>query len=302
MRLQRTTLSHRLLSLTAAVMLAAGALLPASILAPTKSILAPSSAHAATLVVNTLNFAFLTDGSCSLAEAYANTRFNSLFSLDCAAGSAVDLDTITFAVSGTILIGAGGFAHESFHGPLAVDGAGQTVVLDAQNLGQIFYNISGSLAVSNLTMANSGTLGLANEGTLALDNVTISNSADTGLSNSGTGTATVNNSRITGATALGVQGAGVRNVGTMTITNSLISGNNAPGQWGGGVWNAGVLSPSTLTISNTTVSNNTASVGAGIMSWPPSTLTVVDSTISGNAAAVNTRAGGVMESSRNGGG
>ena len=93
-------------------------------------------------------------------------------------------------------------------------------------------------------------------------------------------------------------GGGILNRGTLTISNSTISGNTATGGPGGGIRNdcqsgcpAGVIA--TMTINNSTISGNTASSdGGGISSGFNSRTTITNSTISGNTASGTGSQGG----------
>ena len=98
------------------------------------------------------------------------------------------------------------------------------------------------------------------------------------------GNLTLNQATISGGTATGSSGGGIRNLGTLTVNNSTLSGNSATN--GGGIYNSKYAN---LTVTNSTLSGNSAtSSGGGIYNY--STATIVNSTISGNSA---TNGGGI---------
>src|SRR5207244_66504 len=89
------------------------------------------AAEAASLVVNTLADELNSNGNCSLREAI--TAANTNVAVDvCSAGSATAGDTITFSVSGTIVLGAMLPAIADVAG-LTINGAGQSVTISGNN-------------------------------------------------------------------------------------------------------------------------------------------------------------------------
>lgn len=180
-------------------------------------------------------------------------------------------DDVTFSVTGTIDLAA---ALPSLTEDINVvgPGAGSLTVLHGR-----FNVASGATVVlSGITISggsgNGG--GVFNAGTLTLDRVTVSGnscgslnggpSAGGGIWNYTDATLTVNDSTISGNSALGSSfygpglGGGIANYGTLTLTNSTVSGNLANYGFGGGVYNSG-----TLTLESSTISGNTASAGGG---------------------------------------
>lgn len=132
-------------------------------------------------------------------------------------------------------------------------------------------------------------------------------------------TLTVNESRLTGNTAL-YNGGGLANVNTtLTVSDSSISGNSAGSSGaGGGIYAFGRLalsisrstisgnsafygggvgsSYSTLLLNNSTLAGNSASIGGAIQLADASTLTLNSSTVSGNVAF---NAGGISTDGNN---
>jgi hypothetical protein len=153
-------------------------------------------------------------------------------------------------------------------------------------------NNSGTLAMSNSTITGNTAHfygcggGIYNTGTLIVNSSTISQNhavgsllkpaSGGGICNPG-GTATINNSTLSGNYALAA-GGGIQSGGTLTINNSTISGNmtlsTAASAISGG---------SGITINNSTISGNTHQNGLGC-SIGGSGMTLSNTTISGNVA------------------
>jgi predicted outer membrane repeat protein len=194
-------------------------------------------------------------------------------SLRYAITNAVDGDTITFGVTGTINLNG---ALPNLTHNFSIDGPGANLLTVNGNYHRLFrVTANTTSSISGLTIANglaprggvspAGGGGIANAGTLAVTNCTIFGNqiADYGGGSGGgifnTGTLTLSNSTVSGNRAVsslgeGVagDGGGIYNGGTMIVTNSSISGNEA-GTDGGGIYTDG-----TLTITNSTIFGNTA--------------------------------------------
>jgi CSLREA domain-containing protein len=202
------------------------------------------------------------DGLCTLREAILAAN-NAPANADCGAGSSTD-DTITFSVSGTIVLGSQLPAIVSGQGKLTIDGVGQSITISGNNSVRVFeVNSGGDLTLQNLTVSNGSAVGdigggIANFGTVNITNSTLSgNSTDSlggGIFNSGT--VNITNSTFSGNSA--ADGGGIYNNGTVTITNSTLSGNSATEFGGGGILNYG-----TVNITNSTLSGNSAAGGVG---------------------------------------
>ena len=96
-----------------------------TLLALTFSAIGVTPAHAAGLVVNSLSDTTAHDGICTLREAITNANNNLATNADCAAGSGAD--TITFSVSGTILLFSP--LNVTDAAGLTIDGTGHTVTI-----------------------------------------------------------------------------------------------------------------------------------------------------------------------------
>ena len=232
------------------------------------SLLTPSTtAHAASLTVNSLADTIAVDGKCTLREAIQNANNNAATNADCAAGSGAD--TITFSVSGTITLGSDLPTITDAAG-LTMDGTGQTVTISGNNLVPV-------TAVDEQRLANPesfddcqwqarGIYGgaIENYGTLIITNSTFSDNQRY----------LVRRRRPSTIAA------------RLTITNSTFSGNTAA-SGGGGIYSlAGIV-----TITNSTFSSNTAADGGGVHCYD-CTLNVTNSTFSGNNAP-NGSGGGI---------
>ena len=214
-----------------------------------------SVARAASFVVTNLN----DSGKGSLRQAILD------------ATSSPGADTITFGVSGTILLsstlGAGDAAG------LTIDGTGQSITISGNDVVRVM-RVSGVLTLRNLTIAD----GNAN-----------SSSAFPGW---GGGIVAFGMLTVTGSTFSGnhaTAGGAIANFDTLTVTGSTFSENNAKaspafqGLGGGGIYNGGKLD-----VTDSTFSGNTASYDGGIYNNGGGIynnggmLTVTDSTFSGN--------------------
>ncbi len=241
------------------------------------SMVLPSRAGAATIVVNSLYDTMSNNGVCTLREAILNAEGdNHSGSTDCAAGSGAD--TIAFTVNGTIRVPSA-LTITSPKG-LTIDGGGKIIISgsDAQRSdrpGKITVDPAGVLTLAHLTVTES--CGISNGGILTISDSRVdSNGAaivngnelfcffEGGISNSGT--MTISHSTISGNGVdkhMGSEfippfGGGIDNSGTMAISHSTISGNGITGgprfdATGGAIHNA---IGNTLTLSYSTVSDN----------------------------------------------
>lgn len=176
---------------------------------------------------------------CSLREAINNANSNSDTSGgDCAAGAGAD--SITFSISGTIVLGS----------PLSIsdtalttlDGIGQNIILSGNYAVRVMQVSPGAnFTMKNLTVANgfnpSMGGGIVNQdGFLSIVNCTISGNS---TSQRGGGIAHYSNANIPG--------------GSLTVVNSTFSGNSA--FYGGAIWN-GHGGP--IRVVNSTITGNSA--------------------------------------------
>lgn len=109
-------------------------------------------------------------------------------------------------------------------------------------------------------------------------NVSINDNGDQGVGggiiNDALGTLTIQNSTISGNSAL--SGGGIYNSGQLTILNSTLSGNRGT-EKGGGIYNYG-----SATIINNTIADNSASSGGGIYNNSSRTLNLKNSIVTRN--------------------
>jgi hypothetical protein len=188
----------------------------------------------------------------------------------CVVESLFRADTIDFSTVGTINLAA---ALPALTRSVSIDGPGADLLTVRRGSGgnyRIFTVASGVTAtISGLTITGGNTSDPPDAG-------------GGGIRNSGT--LTINNTVISGNTAIPGIGGGILNDGMLTINNSAISGGNYA-SLGGGIANNG-----TLVVSNSSVSANPAGNGAGVLN--NGTATFINSTISGNVA--ENQAGGII--------
>jgi large repetitive protein len=263
-------------------------LLPVLILAALA--LFPRPASAATYTVTNLG----NSGAGSLRQAILDAN-----------ASGTD-DTITFSVSGTIVLTSGSLGINN-NGSLTIEGAGITVSAGyasrvfvvnsgatvtmngltitggSSGVGSGIYN-SASLTLNNVTItmnsAGSGGAGIYSEGPLTIANSTISSNFGGGLYHAGpsltvTGSTFSSNSLTgNGAALVGDSAAGLA-----SISGSAFLGNTATGDGGA------IYTESSVNVVNSTFSTNEAVSGGAVYNAGTTTLTNV--TISGNTASGN---------------
>jgi len=245
-------------------------------------------AHAATITVTNTN----DSGPGSLRQALTIAN---------------DGDTITFAVTGTIMLTSGGLPIAK---NLTISGPGSNQLsIDANQALFVFGVYPGeTAAISGLTVRN-GEVGIWNEqGTLALNDCVISgNSPYEGLYNH-YGALTASNCVVTGNSE-GVY----NNEGTLSVNNCVLNGNSytalfsyfgvtttvnncvVSGNSSGGLVNYVFQGPNDhiagygMTIADSIISDNS---GPGV--WNVGFLMVLDSTISGNSAGQAVDGGGIL--------
>jgi CSLREA domain-containing protein len=208
------------------------------------------------------------DGLCTLREAIQSA--NNAGNGDCGANSSGD-DTITFSVSGTIVLGSQlpNIVNAGTAGKLTIDGVGRSITISGNNSVRVFeVNSGGDLTLQNLTVSNGSGLpgsGIYNAGTVTITNSTLSGNSSAVLGGGiyNAGTVTITNSTLSGNSAIS-DGGGIYNFqGTVNITNSTLSGNSADSFSGGGIFNEG----GTVNITNSTLSSNSATPGGGIFNF-----------------------------------
>lgn len=247
-------------------------------------VMAPAhSAQAATFTVTTLGDSMSVDGACTLREAIvaANTDAPSG---DCAAGAGSD--TITFAVSGPILL-TSTLPIVTDPAGLTIDGNGQDIILDGDIASRVLQS-SAPLTLRNLTLTRATNSAIyAGGGVLTVESTSfLANSAPGGGAAIVASTATVHISQSTfiGNTSGSFGGAVYMwdSVGS-TIRNSTFTDNatTAGAGRGGAFYAAGV---SSVSVVNSTITENSSANGGGF--WVQGTLTLANTILYGNSATV----------------
>ena len=197
--------------------------------------LAPaSSAHAATLTVNSLNDT--DDGHCTVSNCTLREAIN-------AANAASAADLIRFSINGTINLGSVLPAITSAGGDLTVDGAGHSLTISGQDAHRVFYVQSGAdLTLQNLEIHDGYVYeggGILNQGALTiLDSELVGNRAENhGGAIYNSGTLSLTNTNFTSNEAVfGSGGALYIDDGTVAIDDCLFQLNDAALS-GGAIYN-----------------------------------------------------------------
>src|SRR5215211_1665618 len=232
-----------------------------AILAMVLAALPVTSAHAASITVNTTTDTVANDAFCSLREAIIAANTNTTFNGCVYSGAGPD-DTITLIGGLTYTLSRVGSSdttgdldvgHASgTSGNLTIQADGSTnAVIDANHINRVFE-------------VNQG---LPGDFGLTLDHITVTNGD-------------------------AADGAGIYfdGVGKLTLINSTVSNNTATGSsnCGAGIYNN---SAATVDISNSTISGNTCATagadGAGLFKGVGGTLTITGSTFYNNTTADN---------------
>ena len=246
------------------------------------------TAQATNIVVNTLADVQSNNDECSLREAILNAGANSqLGSTDCPAGSASEVDTITFSVSGTITLSE---TLPNIRSSFTIDGGGD-VTISGNNAVRIANIVSGQATVTlqNLALVNGFSPTFAgaifNEGTLNLISSTVSGNTapeDGGAIRNEVGArVNISNSTFDGnrVTYNYADGGAIANSGFLSIGSSTFSGNRTGADGSGGA----ILNRGTLTVGSATFSTNDANYG-GAIHTANGTATVTNCTFAGNNA------------------
>ncbi|CAK8714384.1 hypothetical protein KKHLCK_03445 [Candidatus Electrothrix laxa] len=243
--------------------------------------LAPNQTHAADITVDA-------GGDCTLAEAITSANND-----DAAGNGCVDgFEDDTIILETDILLEEGEDARPPIISSVTIEGQGHIIDGNGGN-GYVLkisggpYDevpcIGGDLTLNNATITGGNhahpgdvTDGMLNNGG--------------GITNACFGTLTLNNSTVSGNTALG-NGGGIFNApwALLTLNNSTVSGNSAEGNGGGGIYSDN----GAVTLNNSTISENTATGNGGGISGvtvygPPFTInevTLNSSVITGNTAS-----------------
>ncbi|HEY7946048.1 MAG TPA: right-handed parallel beta-helix repeat-containing protein, partial [Acidimicrobiales bacterium] len=230
-------------------------------------------------------------------QSVTNCNDSGVGSLRQAVLNAASGDTITFALSpacSTITLTSGEI---DISQSLTIDGPGAgALAVSGNDQSRVFAVISGTVAISGLTIENgdipgninSSGGGINNDGTLSVTNtVLLDNTVQGpggGIYNDFGASLTVTDSTFLGDGGPIASGGAISNEGTaVTISGSSLVDNTA--DQGGGIWSQGP----TITITNSSISDNT---GGGISA--SGTLSLTDSTVSGNSGGGGVRDGGEL--------
>ena len=254
------------------------------------SLVAPQRTQAGMLTVNTLldeNDGSCSDGDCSLRDAIQ---------------VAIAGDTITFDVTGTIVLNLGQLVVSK---NLTISGPGQdNLKVDGNQYNCIFYITDGTTAFSDMTIANGSGYeggGMYNAGISTITNVTFDNNTATDhgsalynehlvtltnvIFSHNYGTSAMHNngiSTLTNVTFSDNPDRGMINYGKATLTDVTYSGNSS-GYRGGGMYN---ITSSISSLMNVTFNGNSAEYGGGMYNDMYLTSTLTNVTFSGNTATV----------------
>ncbi len=241
-------------------------------------VMAPLSAHAATLTVTNAN----NGGAGSLRQTISNA----------VGGDTINFDAAVFSTPRTINLtttanGDGGLAGLVINKTLTIVGPGARLLTVRRNVAPDFAVIAinrdiGTVRLSGMTISNGGAVffgaGLTNFGsTVFLDGLTISDTAqgaDAAVDNNA-GTMTMTNCLISNNATVGLL---VEN-GTASVSNTTVSGNNDTTNGLGGVAALG----GTLNLNNFTATDNQpfgANKNTGV-------INVRNTIIAGNQADIN---------------
>jgi CSLREA domain-containing protein len=247
------------------------------------------SAHAANIVVTTLADVRSNNDECSLREAILNAGGNNQSgSTDCPAGSASEVDTITFSGSGTITLSE---TLPNIRSSLTIDGGGD-ITISGNNAVRIANIVSGQATVTlqNLALVNGFSPTFAgaifNEGTLNLISSTVSGNTapeDGGAIRNEVGArVNISNSTFDGnrVTYNYADGGAIANSGLLSIGSSTFSRNTTGADGSGGA----IFNTGTLTVGSSTFSDNGSFFGGAILLTGNGTATVTNCTFAGNNA------------------
>lgn len=249
------------------------------------------------------------DEFLTLREAIMAANTNAAIG-DIPAGSAVDVDIITFdqtkleaeANGGPLVISLNG-TQLSISDSVDIQGLGRDVLaIDANQLSRVLhivdvntnFQLAGMTITGGMTSLDGGGIYNLDATVTVNDSIISENSAvDDGGGVANYGIMTLNNSTVSGNSSTDDAG-GIINHGTMTLDNSIVSANasglagsaSSASHDGGGIYN----SSGSITLNNSTVTGNSATDdGGGITNFD--TITLTNSTVSGNTA--NDNGGGI---------
>ena len=275
-----TLLIQHLFRALLAATLAAGGLAPQPQAAQA---LRPLARPQAAISVTTLDDELNSDGDCALREAVAAANTN--LAVDaCPAGEGGALDSISFAISGTLTLTLG--LTVTAGGPLEISG-GQVITISGAGGVRPFYVETGAdLALEGLALldgaADDGGA-IYSQGALALAQVVLQGNAASGYGGAlyAIGdTVTISASQLISNTAL--RGGGIYNETALVLDGTLLRG-NAAAVAGGGIFNANA---GALSLLNSTLDGNRSEMaGGGLFNELLATLEFANNTLVGNSAA-----------------
>ena len=177
--------------------------------------------------------------------------------------------TVTFqeGLSGTIDMTGAKHVFEFSHDMSIVGPTTTAIRLSFSWWGPIFYVGKGTVAISNLTIAQGGGSAIVNEAgaklvlsnCAVLDSIGFEGDGGAGLHNRAGGTVVLNNCTFANNNYDSGTGGAIYNSGTLTVNSCTITANVCRGGRGGGIYNEG-----TLILRNSIVAGNTADTGPNI--------------------------------------
>lgn len=224
-----------------------------------------------TFLVDSLQDVVASDGMVTLREAIEAANTNTAVTDDVPAGSAAEMDEITFDIPalqaeagpGNPLVIGLTEGQLNVRDSLTLAAPASTgITIDAQGNSRVLYipYTANDVVLKNLTVTG---------GVSVQDGGGIFTSAHT----------TLVGVDVTGNTAIRYEhykGGGIYSYGSLTMIDSTVSGNEA-GEWGGGIWHGGV---EPLVIVNSQIEGNTAKSGGGLFNDGQATL--INSLVHGN--------------------
>src|SRR6266542_3853272 len=267
---------------------------------PMKTKIPPNVITAAIAIALFCAVAFLANAA---TITVTNTNDSGAGSLRQALIDISDGDTITFAVSGTIVLTSGELLVDK---NITIEGPGAgSLAVDGNATSRVFHFGSGkNVTISGLTITNAGANGggIYNEGaTLTLSNCAVSGNSGDGIDGYyWDATLTLSNCTISDSVVSGNSGGGISNVAVnegdfagLQISNCTISGNS-----GVGIVNTGYDGGAGAELTNSTSSangNGISNIGSGVGGG--AVLTLSNCTISGNSGVGIYNQGGCCTSS-----
>ncbi len=245
------------------------------------------NASLATIQVTSLEDNTVVDGLCTLREALQAASTHSAVDA-CQQGNETD-NTITFSVTGTIMLVAEDLDVNTVGGSLLIDGGGEITISGGNNVRVFTIGNLANVTMKNLSIIDGSAPdggGIYNNNIVSILNSTLADNEASALTGMGGGiynnggSVSITNSTLNGNHAAS-GGAIYSNTGYLAITNSTLSGNNALSN-GGGIYSTGYI-----TLYNATVAYNVAGVDGGGIYTQNVTLYLRNSILAENTASEN---------------